>query len=69
VRDAVGVTVAVGDGEGEVVGVWVGCKVIVAVTVGVGVAVRKISPRRLGMLHAPRNIISQAKISRPTLAC
>ena len=57
-------------GKGVDVGVSVLVGVIVEVEVGVevGVAVRKRSPRRLGILQAPRKKASQMKANKPILA-
>jgi hypothetical protein len=62
-----GVGVSVGVGEGVKVAVAVGVRVGVKDGVTVGVGVRKISPRRFGILQAIRRIPSQARKINPGL--
>jgi hypothetical protein len=67
VREAVGVGVLLGSWVKVGVSVLVGVEVKVAVMVEVCVAVRRMSPRRLGILHAPIKIASQRKAIKPVL--
>ena len=67
VSEVVGVGVWVGRGVAVGVRVLVGVEVEGMVLVKVGVAVLRRSPRRLGMLQAPRKMLSQMKANIPVL--